>query len=259
MGQIHFIPSHPNHTPTEQDNTYFSDKDRYFIQSLKAMENIMDIDAYIVDLRTQQILYATKDCSIYFADNSNDNNKFPGIYFLDNIISKKDLPRVSFINSKVHDFFYLLPVKRRTSGYFTQNFRIELNNKNTVLINHKGTVLDLTEDGTLRLVLCVMSFLTSDKTGNAYIKMTDTQTVYEFLLPAQKFVEVKTQRLTSKATKVLKLASNGKNEVQIAKELGISVNTVKYHKKKVFVQLGVKNTAEAIQWMNNQKKLIKKI
>ena len=104
-----------------------------------------------------------------------------------------------------------------------------------------------------------MSFLTSDKTGNAYIKMTDTQTVYEFLPSAQKFVEVKNQRLTSKATKVLMLASNGKNEVQIAKELGIFVNTVIYHKKKVFAQLGVKNTAEAIQWMNNQKKLIKRI
>ena len=40
--------------------------------------------------------------------------------------------------------------------------------------------------------------------------------------------------------------------------LGISLPTVKYHKKKIFARIGVKNTAEAIQWMNNQKKLVKR-
>ena len=40
--------------------------------------------------------------------------------------------------------------------------------------------------------------------------------------------------------------------------LGISLPTFKYHKKKIFARIGVKNTAEAIQWMNNQKKLVKR-
>ena len=57
---------------------------------------------------------------------------------------------------------------------------------------------------------------------------------------------------------ILKLASNGKTETEIAEILGISIPTVKYHKKKIFARIGVKNTAEAIQWMNNQKKLVKR-
>lgn len=71
-------------------------------------------------------------------------------------------------------------------------------------------------------------------------------------------MEVKTQRLTSKAMMILKLASNGKTETEMAGILGISLPTVKYHKKKIFARIGVKNTAEAIQWMNNQKKLVKR-
>lgn len=88
--------------------------------------------------------------------------------------------------------------------------------------------------------------------------MLDTGAVYEFIPSSQRFVEVKTQKLTSKADMVIKLASKGKTEVEIAKELKISINTVKYHKRQIFARLGVKNIAEAIQWTNNQKKMIKR-
>ncbi|MCD8167518.1 MAG: helix-turn-helix transcriptional regulator [Bacteroides sp.] len=44
-------------------------------------------------------------------------------------------------------------------------------------------------------------------------------------------------------------------EKEIADILGISVNTVKYHKRTILRQLNVSNTAEAVQWMNSQKKL----
>jgi len=74
---------------------------------------------------------------------------------------------------------------------------------------------------------------------------------------SQKFVEVQTQKLTSKANLIIKLASNGKTEAEIANELGISINTVKYHKRQIFARIGVKNIAEAIQWSNNQKKMVK--
>ena len=127
-----------------------------------------------------------------------------------------------------------------------------------ILINQKITILDLTNDGVIRLTLCVISYPTAEKPGNAYLKLNDNSVVWQYIPSIDKFVEVKTQRLTSKAMKILKLASNGKTETEIAEILGISIPTVKYHKKKIFARIGVKNTAEAIQWMNNQKKLVKR-
>ncbi len=257
MRQSHFVQPHPLHTFSEEDTTDYSKRDEYFIQCLKAIENFIDIDAYIIDYKNQKILYATKG-SILEVDRHFKANGAVGLSYLDGIIADKDLPQVSTIHFKVYDFMYSLPVSRRKNGYFTQDYRIKSKNNKTVLINHKAIILDLTEDGALRLTLCIISYPTNDKQGNAYIKMTDTNTVYEFIPVSQKFVEVKTQKLTSRATAVLKLASNGKNEIQIAQTLGISPSTVKYHKQKIFSQLGVKNTAEAVQWMNNQKRLVKK-
>ncbi len=257
MEEFHFVQSHPLHVFSEEDTTDYSKRDEYFIQSLKAMENVMDIDAYIIDYKNQKILYATKGSTLE-TDRHFERNEVVGLSHLDNLIADENLSMLSTIHFKVYDFMYSLSENRRRSGYFTIDYRIKTRSNKAVLINHKTSILDLTDDGALRLALCIISYPTSDKQGNAYIKMTDTNTVYEFMVASQKFVEVKTQKLTSKATRILELASNGKDRNQIAKELGISVNTVKYHKKKIFSQIGVKNTPEAIQWINNQKKLVKR-
>lgn len=217
----------------------------------------MDIDAYIIDYMNKRVLYATKGCSAYFGREVNEQSFF-GIGQLDKIIVQEEVLRISTVNSKVYDFCYSLPLERRLKLTFTQNYKIKAQNGNTVLINHRGSILSLTEKGALRLTLCVISLPTSDKVGNSYIKMLDTGAVYEFIPSSQRFVEVKTQKLTSKADMVIKLASKGKTEVEIAKELKISINTVKYHKRQIFARLGVKNIAEAIQWTNNQKKMIKR-
>lgn len=255
----HFVQLHPFHTFSEEKNIDYSHKDKFFIQSLKALENIMDIDAYIIDYINERVLYVTKGSSILRETHHQSSNDFIELTYFDEIIDLEDLAKISIINSKVYEFVYSLPIKRRLNFYFTQDFRVKTKNSNkTVLINHRGTILDLTNKGAVRLTLCVNSFPTNDKPGNAYIKMTDTNTIYEFIKSSQKFVEVKTQKLTSQATTVLKLASNGKTEAQIANTLGVSIYTVKYHKKRIFAQLGVKNTAEAIQWMNNQKKMIRR-
>lgn len=215
----------------------------------------MDLNAYIIDYKNRKVLFATQGCSAFFGKFMTRDNSFE-FNLLDKIICPEDLPLVANINYLVYDFFYSLPPERRLNGYFTYDFRI-IKGGNTILINHKSTVLDLTNDGTLRLSLNVIGYTTAKKPGNTYLKWFDTNTVYEFIKSSGKFAEVKTQKLTSKATKVLELAGNGKNEVQIADILGISVNTVKYHKRRIFTQLGVNNTAEAIQWMNNQKKMVK--
>ena len=252
----HFVQWHPLHVFPKDDETDYSQRDQYFIQFLKRLESVMDIDAYIVDFKNQRILYATKGSSILLGKTSINSDGYLGLDCMDKTIHPEDLPNLATINRIVYDFFYSLPENRRLNGYFTQDFRVQVKPNKTVLINNRGTVLDLTKDGVLRLTLCVISHPTGNKPGNAYIKMTDTNTVYEFIKSAQKFIEVKTQKLTSKATSVLELASNGRSEAQIAEILDISINTVKYHKKRIFTQTGAKNITEAVQWMNNQKRFV---
>ncbi|MCC8187726.1 MAG: helix-turn-helix transcriptional regulator [Bacteroides sp.] len=249
-----FVQKHPLHAYTEQDRKDYSERDRFFIQSLKAMESMMDIDAYIIDYVNERVLYATRN-SLLRRQGTQAENPFIHLDYLDGFISPEEYARISVVNREVYRFFYSLPVHRRWKVCFTQDLKIRGAYHKPVLINHKGSILDLTDSGSLRLTLCINSHPTHDRPGNSYIKMTDTREVYEYIAAVGKFVEVKTQKLTSRSLSVLELASNGKSEQQIACEPGISIHTVKYHKKRIFAQTGAKNTAEAIQWMNNQKKL----
>ena len=54
------------------------------------------------------------------------------------------------------------------------------------------------------------------------------------------------QHLTSREQEILELLSEGWTNNSIARKLAISINTVKYHLKKIFIKLGATNRIEAL-------------
>lgn len=253
MKKRQFVQTHPAFDYSGEPARDYSVSDSHIISCLQGMEALMDIDAYIIDYISQTVLYATR-ISIIRPEWEKAGGALSVDYFEDLIIPG-DLARISEVNAKVYEFLCALPLKQRRGFYFTQDFRVRGGNNKPVLVNHRGTVLELTGNGSPRLTLCINSRPTNDKPGNSYIKVTGSNRVYEYIPAAGAFVEVKTQKLTPKALSVLELAGSGMTEARIARTLGISVHTVKYHKRKIFLQTGTANTAEAVQWMNNQKKL----
>ena len=251
-----FIPTHPAHVFDPADTFDYSERDSHFIQTLKAAEALKDLDAYILDFKNEKILYATRNCSLLMGNTLEDINTY-GMRYYEQIVLPEDVGLLAQANVRVLDMFYAFPPEERPEAYYTFDLRMRGPKGMTVLVNHKITVLDLTVGGILRLGLCVISFPTGDRPGNAYLKMNDSSIVLQVMSTGQ-LAEVNTQKLTPKEMTILRLASNGKTETEIAKQLGISLYTVKWHKKQVFARLGVRNIAEAIQWMNNQKRLIKK-
>lgn len=257
MNQNTFIQTHSIQSSIKNDTTDYSERNKYFIQCIKAMEAMTDLDAYIWDYQNERIIYTTKACSLSLGNDLKNIQEY-GVNYFEKIITPEDIEMLAPVNSKAWDLFYSVPVKRRWNYCYTFDFKLRSKSGKTILINHKQTSLDMTSSGVLRLALCIISYPTNDIPGNAYVKMNDTLTVYKYIKTAQMFVEVKVKRVSSNADAILNLASTGKTEAEIANILNISINTVKYHKKKIFSQLKVKNTAEAIQWINNQKRVVKK-
>lgn len=257
MQDLTFVQKHPLQQFTEQEKQMdFSEKDNFYIRCVQAMEETMDVDAYILDYRKEQILYMTRKCSLKKAFRNGLEINCPYSYnLLDEIFTKSDLEKIAIINKLGYDFYFNLPMERRYRGASSFDIRIRDKNGKSILMNHKVSLLDMMEDGRLRLGFCVLSYPTIKTPGKFYFKMSDDNTVHEYIEKSQKFVQVKVQRLTPKSEKVLELASYGKTAKEIAEILGISLNTVKYHKRMILRQLNVRNTTEAVQWINNQKTL----
>ncbi len=256
MEILTFIPTHPAHVFDPADTFDYSERDSHFIQTLKASEALGDIDAYILDFKNEKILYATRNCSLLMGSTLEDINTH-GLRYYEQIVLPEDVGMLAQANARALDMFYSYTTENRPDAYYTFDLRMRGPGGKTVLVNHKITVLDLTVSGTLRLGLCVISFPTVDRPGNAYLKWNDHSKVMQVMSTGQ-LAEVNTQKLTPKAMAILRLASSGKTEVEIAKQLGLSLYTVKWHKKQIFARLGVRNIAEAIQWMNNHKRLVKR-
>ncbi len=57
--------------------------------------------------------------------------------------------------------------------------------------------------------------------------------------------------LTDREFEILMLAVSGKNNSEIAEELHVSVNTIKFHLKKIYEKLGVNSRKAALQFAMN--------
>ena len=68
-----FVSSHPSHVFDTEDSIDYSERNQHFIQCLKALEALMDIDAYILDYMNKKILYVTKGSSLFLGQNVSDS------------------------------------------------------------------------------------------------------------------------------------------------------------------------------------------
>ncbi|MCD7935991.1 MAG: helix-turn-helix transcriptional regulator [Tannerellaceae bacterium] len=257
MNECAFINGHPlQHFTGEDFQTDYTERDNYFIRCLQSMEQLIDIDAYILDYQKKKFIYFTQNCT--FRRFVEKGTGTPDFSFYDQVISKNDLPMLQAVNRESFNFYYdVIPVERRYNGSYTLDIRIKDGKGGYLLLNNKISVLDMTPDGRIRLGLCILTSPTGKRPGKAYFKMTDTGTVYEYIENTGKFVEVNSQRLTPKSEAVLELAGEGKTEAEISQLLHISVNTVKYHKRMIFKQLNVRNITEAVNWKNSQKTILR--
>lgn len=255
MRQVNKMRMHPLHSNPKNDPTDYTERNRNFIEILKALEIMTDLDAHILDYQNNNILYITKGSLLRRPTDFTHAphvslERFNEAYF------PEEYETMAEIFSKTLDFLKHFSPERIQNGYVTLNHRVKQPNGSVTMVNQKASIIDLAIDGSARLELCTFTLPTSDKPNTAYIKMLDTGSVYEYMPVSGKFVEVKTQKLTSKANEIIRLASLGRTEAEMADLLGISVSTVKYHKQKIFSQTGTRNIAEAIQWTHNQKKIV---
>ncbi len=53
-------------------------------------------------------------------------------------------------------------------------------------------------------------------------------------------------KLTSRESEVLKHLTNGLSDKEIANELSLSINTVKWYNRRIYAKLGVSNRTQAV-------------
>lgn len=140
-------------------------------------------------------------------------------------------------------------MEERLDYTISYDFNLKNLDGKTFLINHKLTPLYLTEDGKLWKAMCVVSLFFEQKSGNIKVYKNGTDKVIEYDLEKNYWRKEDKINLSEREIEILHYSIKGYTVKEISNHIFVSPETVKFHRKKLFVKLNVHNISEAIAYV----------
>jgi DNA-binding CsgD family transcriptional regulator len=225
---------------------------KQYLQVVEAFAQTMHQSVYVIDNYKQGFLYVS-DNPLFLCGQSPQDVRKSGYSFYLNHIPSDELTMLLEINEAGTQLYNKLPQNERLNYTISYDFHLIQPNNRRILINHKLTPLVLDEKNNIWLALCVVTHSPNKEPGNIIVtKRGEKQKVLlRYDLSKKEWTTHKRIRLTQRQKEILALSAQGITMNEIAKELEISSDTVKLHKKNIFEKLGVKNMVEAIHYATN--------
>jgi len=223
---------------------------KYMTYTLDAISRSSGQGLYVIDY--------CKECFLYVSPNSLFLNGYTveqvmkmGYLYYEKNLPPEDVDMLLEINSSGFEFFYKQPVEERLKFTISYDFRLIRPNNLHLMVNHKLTPILLTPQGDIWLSLCVVSLSTRNEPGNVFINKDGILHRYAYSFEGRKWKEDEIISLSNREIEILRLSMHGLSNDQIAETAFIDINTVKFHKKNIFLKLNVKNIAKAIVFAQN--------
>jgi DNA-binding CsgD family transcriptional regulator len=220
----------------------------YNASTLDAIARVSGSSFYVIDYHKKGFVYMSPN-PLFLCGRTPEEVLMKGYYFYEEVVPEEDLEMLLEINRMGFGLFHSMPVEKRLNHVISYDFRLIQPNHRHLMINHKLTPILLTTTGEIWLALCAVSLSTSDKPGNVFIRINDELHRYSFT--GKRWREAEIVKLSEREKEVLQLSAEGYANDEISEKLFIDINTVKFHKRKLFEKFNVRNIAEAITFARN--------
>ncbi|MBN1183695.1 MAG: response regulator transcription factor [Bacteroidales bacterium] len=211
------------------------------------LSKVLNLSIYVVDYYKKEFAYVSEH-PLFLCGYDREKVKTMGYNYFEKIVIAEDLNMLLEINEKGFDFFYNLPINRRTHCFISYDFRVKYKNGNIFLVNHKLVPFHILTSGEMWLAVCLVSLSVNLKPGNVYIQMLNEPVKYIYSFKQKKFNLQDPIILPDNEKTILKLSALGYTSKEIADRLCKDLNTVKFHKSNIFKKLEVRNITEAIDF-----------
>lgn len=211
---------------------------------------------YILHYPTSSYLYVSENVKLLSGYSANDLIN-GGIPFVMSLIHPKD--RVIIQNESFLEMNKLLrstPSQERSNIKFSYNWRFRRSDQQYVHWLQQFNIIESDIEGNPIVQIGIGMDISHLKMDNKIVFSADwTDLNGNFMNIKKEFwPEPENQfNITSKEREVLKLIVNGFSSKMIASKLGISEYTVKDHRKHLFVKSQVKNTAQLVDFVHQQR------
>lgn len=225
-----------------------------YLEAVKAIARTTYTSIYVIDYQKQGFDYVS-DNPLFLCGQTAEEVIKMGYAFYLKYVPEEDFELLLTINKAGFEFYDKIPVDERKLHTISYDFQIKNQENKVILINQKLTPLILTQEGKIWKAICVVSLSSEKKSGNVriYKKGSNEQFEYDFLNEVWR--TLRKIELSDREKEILQLSSRGFTINDIAGNLCLSADTVKFHRKNLFEKLEVNNISEAISCAMNNKLL----
>lgn len=243
-----------NSTTSIQNDNFFSipksvlSISKNYLEELKALARMSYGCVYIMDLINEKIEILAGN-SAFFSGLTCDDIEKLGYNYYRRYTTKDGLTILKKVNSSGFKFFECLSSDEKKTYTISFDFQMIDINKKNVLINHKMSPVEISEKGDIAKVICVVSYSINRNAGNICVRSNDYQICWRFNHITDKWYEEPKIILKTREIEIIRLYLQGLKIDEIAEQLFVSPNTIKFHRSKLFEKIGVNNITEALSYI----------
>ncbi|WP_028284089.1 response regulator transcription factor [Olleya marilimosa] len=217
----------------------------YYLESIKVFARLSNNSVYIIDYKEKGFEYVSDNPLLLCGHSAREVQQMGYAFYIKYVI-KKDLDLLLKINQIGFDFYEKIPLKERKDYTISYDFHLKNQEGKKILVNQKLTPLFLTDEGKIWKALCLVSLSSSNYAGNIKIYKKGNQKFLEYNEEKCLWHSAQTIKLSNREKEILHLSIRGFTINEIAQEILLSNNTVKFHRKQLFEKLKVSNITEAV-------------
>ena len=207
---------------------------------------------YVIDYYKKNFLYVSNN-PLFLCGLQPEEVRDMGLDFYINHVPESNLPLLLEINRAGFTFINNIPIENRLEYTLSYDFQLKQPKGKVMLINHKMTPLQLTEDGKIWLTLCTASLSSHSNIGNIEVKRNGYPTHWKYCLERHIWIEYTGVNLKECEKEVLYLSAQGYTMNEISSHMCKSIDTVKGYKRRIFNKLGTASITEALNMTINEK------
>lgn len=221
-----------------------------YLGAIEALARTTYNSVYVIDYEKKGFEYVSNN-PLFLCGHTSEEVKQMGYDFYFKYVPKKDLELLIKINTVGFDFYEKTPLEERKEYTISYEFHLKTDGGKKILINQKLTPIFLTEKGKIWKAVCIVSLSTQQNSGNITIYKNGGNESFMYDLNADHWKTLEKIELSDREKEILQYSIRGYSINEIAENIFVSPDTVKFHRKKIFKKFDVVNISEAISFATN--------
>lgn len=234
---------------SKDKSIYNEPKEDFYMQSTlihiaEAFSRITYKSIFLLDYYKQEFLYVSNNPLFLCGHTAKEVKKLGYSFFLEHV-PEEEREMLIELNSNALKLWETFNDINKSQCYMSYHFHLKSGIKSN-LVNQQITPILLTDDGKIRVVMCVVSLSSHKTIGHAEFHKKDFEHYWEYSFEKHDWEARKEIALNEQEVEVLKLSATGFTMTEIANKMCRSLHTIKFYKRNIFEKLGVTNISEAI-------------